>query len=197
LLSSALIEHSTVVKHKRAVRSSSDVDANYRACFTRPENWALRSQVRLVHVDDTVRTLIGLFDELVHTYVPACRRLTAASQVNEALPQKSEEVRGPHWMPTELWQFKRQPSERSLYTVLDVTLDMGQHLSASAVLCEARLVGGGLQKLILSENTIFEGHAPRTILSLPTGLDILEGVLGGCKVLIWRRINEELGNGNV
>lgn len=194
LLSHALIEHSNTIKGQHSLRTKRDLDANYRASFTKAENWALRRQVRLVHVDATVHTLIGLFDELVHTYVPKCRRLVAASAVNEALPQASEEVQGAHWLPSQLWEFKRQPSERKLQLPLDLTLDMGQHLSAQAVLCEAFLVGGGLQRLCLLEDTTFEGTTPRTILQLPTGLDVLEGVLGGCKVIIWRHINEELAS---
>ena len=191
LLSHALIEHSNTVRGQKALRSGRDLDANYRACFTRAENWALVRQVRLVHVDGPVRTLIGLFDELVHTYVPKCRRLVATASV-QALPQAMEEVQGAHWLPSQLWEFKRQPSERKLQLPLDLTLDMGQHLTAEAVLCEASLVGGGLQRLCLLEDTTFEGVAPRTILQLPAGLDVLEGVLGGCKVIVWRHINEAL-----
>lgn len=195
LLSSALIEHSNTTKAKHGISTRKQLDANYRACFTRAENWDLRSQVRLIHVEGSVYTLIGLFNERVHSYVPGCRRLTAADTVNEALPQKTEEVTGRHWIPEQLFTFKRQPAERKLQLPLDLTLDMGQHLVAAAVLCEASLVGGGLQRLCLLEDTIFEGSAPRTVLQLPAGIDVLEGLLGGCKVLVWRSINEEETHG--
>ena len=194
LLSTALIEHSNTQRARSVISSKKQLDANYRACFTRAENWALRSQVRLVHVEGSVNTLIGLFDELVHVSVPNCRRLTATGQVNEALPQKSEEVTGDHWLPSQTFSFKRQPAERLLSLCADVVLDMGQHLKAEAVVLEARLLGGGLQRLILQADTVFEGSTPRTILQLPAGLDVLEGLLGGCKVLVWRLINEELGH---
>ena len=196
LLSSALIEHSNTTRGKKAIGSKKDFDLNYRASFTRPENWLMRSQVRLIHADGSVKTLIGLFDELVHISVPGCRRLVAASAVNEALPQANEEVTGEHWLPSSTFTFKRQPSERLLSICSDLVLDMGQHLNAAAVVCTASLVGGGLQKLILAEDTVFEGSTPRTILLLPKGLDVLEGLLGGCKVLLWRQINEELGHGH-
>lgn len=192
LLSHALIEHSNTVRGHKAMRSQKDLDANYRACFTRPDNWILKRQVRLLHVEGNVRTLIGLFDELVHTYVPKCRRLVAAATVQETIPQALEEVQGSHWLPSQLWEFKRQPAERKLQLPLNLVLDMGQHLTAQAVLCEASLIAGGLQRLCLLEDTMFEGTTPRTILQLPAGLDILEGVLGGCKVLIWKEINEEV-----
>ena len=192
LLSSALIEHSNTLKGRHAIRSKHDFNAHYRASFTKPENWALRSQVRLIHVDETVHTLVGLFDELVHTYVPGCRRLVAASTVNEGLPQKAEEVYGKHWLPGDLLSFKKQPAERSLKLTTQLVLDMGQHLACAEVACTAHLVGGGLQRLCLDEDTIFEGHTPRTILQLPAGLDVLEGLLGGCKVLLWKHINEQV-----
>lgn len=195
LLSSALIEHSNTTRHRKAITSKTDFNQHYRASYTNPENWAMKAQVRLVHVDGAVCTLIGLFDELVHTYIPGCRRLVAAPSVNVALPQRAENVTGRHWIPEQRFEFKRQPSERKLQIVLDLVLDMGQHLGAKAVLCEASLVGGGLQRLCLLEDAVFEGDTPRTILQLPTGLDVLEGVLGGCKVLIWRQISEEAAGG--
>lgn len=191
LLSTALIEHSNTARGKKLITTYKDFDLNYRASFTQPENWLLRAQVRLIHADRNVLTLIGLFDELVHKTVPGCRRLVATSQVNEALPQRGEEVTGEHWMPSQIFAFKQQPSERKVQIISDLVLDMGQHLTAQTVSCEASLVGGGMQRLCLLEDTVFEGNAPRTILQLPKGLDILEGLLGGCKVLVWRQIREE------
>lgn len=191
LLSTALIEHSNTARGKKALSTKHDFDANYRASFTQPENWILKSQVRLSHRGGNLFTLIGLFDELVHKSVPRCRRLVAASRVNEALPQAAEEVTGDHWLPSQVFTFKQQPAERKLRIISDLTLDMGQHLTAATVSCEASLVGGGLQRLCLLEDTVFEGSTPRTILQLPAGLDILEGLLGGCKVLVWRQIKEE------
>lgn len=196
LLSTALIESANLTKGRHGVRSKADWNDHYRASYTRPDNWALRSQVQLIHVDGTVHTLVGLFDELVHTYIPGCRRLTATTTANEALPRKVEEVKGEHWLPGHTLSFKRQPSERTLELVADLVLDMGQHLRSEAVLCTASLVGGGLQRLCLRQDTLFEGNTPRTVLALPAGLDVLEGVLGGCKVLLWRQIQEEVARGH-
>lgn len=191
LLSSALIEHSNTARSKKALGSKHDFDLNYRASFTQPENWLLKAQVRLSHKDENIYTLIGLFDELVHKTVPGCRRLIATSVRNEALEQRAEEVTGDHWLPSQTFSFKRQPTEHKVQIICDLTLDMGQHLAAATVSCEAWLVGGGLQRLCLLEDTVFEGNAPRTILQLPKGLDVLEGLLGGCKVLVWKQIKEE------
>jgi len=190
LLTGALLEQAS-----RTPKKARSPNENYRACFTKPENWLLVGQVRLVHVEGSVYTLIGLFNEQIHKTVPKCRWLTAAATIDSALPQKSEEVRGKHWLPDEVLGFKQRQAERKLILVVDLILDMGQHLRAGAVVCEAHLLGGGLQRLTLWEDTVFEGTTPRTILRLPAGLDVLEGLLGGCKVLVWRSINEELAHG--
>ena len=193
LLEAALIEHGNTLRGKRALRTPQDFDSNYRVCFTRPENWTLRMQVQLVHAEGNVRTLVGLFDEFIHNTVPRCRRLVAASTTNPDLPRSSEEVTGDHWLPRDTLFFKQKPPERTLELVADLDLEMGQHLCAQAALLKASLVGGGIQRLILQEDTVFEGTTPRTILSLPVGLDILEGLSSLCKAAVWRAMSEQLG----
>ena len=189
LLTTAVIEHGNTIRDKKTIRTRKDWDANYRASFKAPENWALVAQVQLVHVEDNVRTLVGLFNELSHITVPRCRRLVAATDKNGELPLKIEEVTGEHWLPHTAWCIKHMPTQRKLEICVDLELDMGQSLLAEAVLCEAWLFGGGLQRLSLQTDTIFEGHAPRTILSLPKGLDVLEGLSKECKIETWEIIN--------
>ena len=192
LLEAALIEHGNVLRGKRALRTPSDYDSNYRASFTKPDNWQLCSQIRLIHAEDNVLTLIGLFDEFKHIRVPRCRRLVAAHEHNPALSQSSEQVYGDHWLGAERLTFKHKPVERKLDLVADLTLEMGQHLEAQTVEIEALLVGGGLQRVVLVEPTIFEGQTPRTILQLPKGMDILEGLSSMCKQVLWRQIGDLL-----
>lgn len=189
LLNHAVIEHGNTIRDKKTLRTRKDWDANYRASFRSPENWVLRSQVQLVHIEGTVSTLIGLYDELVHCSVPRCRRLVAASAKRESIEFKVEQVTGEHWLPRTAWQLRHTPTERKLEVLLNLELDMGQSLTAEAVLCEAWLVGGGLQRLCLQADTVFEGNAPRTILSLPAGLDVLEGMSKESKVEAWETIN--------
>ena len=100
-----------------------------------------------------------------------------------------EHVTGEHWLPAQAWAFRHQPTERKLEILLNLELDMGQSLCAEAVVCEAWLVGGGLQRLCLRADTLFEGNAPRTILSLPAGLDVLEGMSRESKIEAWEIIN--------
>lgn len=188
ILTTAVIEHGNVIRDKKTIRTKKDWDANYRASFRAPENWLYAAQVQLVHVEGNVQTLIGLYDELLHCSVPRCRRLVAASDKREGA-FRVEHVTGDHWLPQQAWSFKHVPTERKLEVLLPIELDMGQSLVAEAVPCEAWLVGGGLQRLCLLEDTIFEGNAPRTILSLPKGLDILEGMSKESKVGAWENIN--------
>ena len=191
LLNHAVIEHGNVIRDKKTIRTRKDWDANYRASFKSPENWVFKSQVQLIHAEGNVQTLIGLYDELVHCSVPRCRRLVAASSKREGVEYKVELVTGEHWLPRQAWSFKHIPTERKLEVLLDLELDMGQSLTAELVLCEAWLVGGGLQRLCLKQDTVFEGNAPRTILSLPEGLDVLEGMSKESKVEAWEVINGE------
>ena len=189
LLTTATIEHGNVIRDKKTIRTRKDWDANYRASFRAPENWSLCAQVQLVHVEGSVRTLIGLYDELNHISVPRCRRLVIAPKKRASFPFKVEEVTGDHWLPQRAWSLKHEPTHRKLQLVLNLELDMGQSLLAEAVLCTAWLVGGGLQRLCLNQDALFEGNTPRTLLTLPEDLDILEGLSKECKIEIWETIN--------
>lgn len=189
LLTFATIEHGNVIRDKKTIRTRKDWDANYRASFRQPENWVLKAQCQLVHVEGSVHTLIGLYDELVHVSVPRCRRLVAAVEKREGLEFKMEQVSGEHWLPAKAWHLRHEPTQRKAEVLLNLELDMGQSLVAEAVLCEAWLVGGGLQRLCIKQDTIFEGNTPRTIMTLPEGLDVLEGMSKECKIEAWETIN--------
>ena len=187
----AKVEQNNSHRTKRAIGSKREFDTSYRASF-RAENWQLCAQVQLVHAHENIRTLVGLFDELVHCSVPGCRRLTATTQRNPALGLKMEEVMGAAWLPEVAWKLRQQATERKLELVADLQLDLGQHLHAEAVLCTAWLVGGGLQRLCVTQETRFEGNVPRTILCVPEGLDVLEGLTHECKAALWEQVQEEV-----
>ena len=189
LLTSATIEHGNTVRGKKSLRTAKDWDANYRASFRAPENWLLHAQVQLVHVEGSLNTLICLYNELVHISVPRCRRLVAAPDKSDTLPFRVEQVSGDHWLPRHAWTVRHEPTEKHVEVLLNLELDMGQSLQAEAVACDAWLFGGGLQRLCLQVDTIFEGNTPRTILALPASLDILEGLSRECKVEAWEAIN--------
>ena len=174
---------------KKVVATRRDWDENYRASFRAPENWALHGQAQLIHVEDNVRTLIGLYDDLRHVKVPRCRKLVRCTERREDLPLLLEEVTGSQWLPSEAWTLRHRPTTRSVEFLTDLELDMGQSLVVECVLVVAHLVGGGLQRLCLKEDTMFSGTTPRTMLSLPAGLDILEGLSNQCKINLWKEIN--------
>ncbi len=189
LLNKALIEHGNVIRDKKSIRTKKDWDANYRASFRAPENWVFKAQVQLVHAGSNIRTLIGLFDEFHHISVPKCRRLVATEEKRAEAPFKIEEVYQDHWLPADTWKHLLQPTEHKVEVILNLELSMGQSLTCEAVLCEAWLVGGGLQRLCLKEDTVFEGSTPRTILCLPAGLDVLEGMSRESKMEAWEVLN--------
>lgn len=191
LLTDALIQQNNSHRTKRALATKHDWDANYRASFKDPANWLLASQVELIHVEGNVHTLIGLYDELLHKTVPKCRRLVASSKRNEALPFSMEHVQGDLWLPSQALLIRRQPTERTVEVIWNLELDLGQALKAELVICRASLVGGGLQRLCLMQETLFEGNTPRTVLQLPAGLDVLEALSLECKKAIWNLVRVE------
>ena len=186
LLTTAQIEASG---KRKVVASKKDWDENYRASFRAPENWAVLQQVEIVHVQGNVRTLIGLYDDLRHVRVPRCRKLVRCEERIVGLPFAIEEVTGPHWLPAEAWTLRQQPTSSTRELVGNLQLEMGQILEASYVMATAHLVGGGLQRFCLQEDTTFVGVMPRTVLHLPAGLDILEGLTTACKANIWKELN--------
>lgn len=186
LLTTAQIEASG---KRKVVASRKDWDENYRASFRAPENWAILQQVEIVHVQGNVRTLIGLYDDLRHVKVPRCRKLVRCEERIVGLPFAIEEVSGPHWLPAEAWTLRQQPTSATRELVADLELEMGQLLQAQAAVCLAHLVGGGLQRFCLQADTVFTGLMPRTILTLPAGLDILEGLSTSCKASLWKELN--------
>ena len=100
LLTTATIEHGNVIRDKKTIRTKKDWDANYRASFRQPENWLPQAQVQLVHVEGSLNTLIGLYNELVHITVPRCRRLVVTPDRSESLPFRVEQVTGSQWLPS-------------------------------------------------------------------------------------------------
>lgn len=166
-----------------------------RAFFTNPENWNLNAQVQLVHTHENVETLIGLFDEFLHTLAPDARRLVACTTRRLDKAVRVERVTGTHWLGDELSELKRQPTVLSVPLIVPIDLSMGQLLHAAPVLATAHLSHGGMTRLTLDEATIFEGRTPREILSLPKGIDVLEGLSGECKRNVWAAVNIEMQNG--
>jgi len=188
LLSTALAE--ATPPKRRGKHTPGLGRGNEREVFTKPENWYRVGQVQLVHRGSHIDTLLGLFDELRHVSALDVRRLVAT---HEALPEhKIEYVTADHWLGED---FKTKPEapEREIALSLPIILEMGQTLAA-ALPCfvTAHLSHGGISYLTLDAATTFHGRTPREILSLPKGINILEGLTHECRVRVWGAVQIEL-----
>jgi len=194
LLSTAQLEAGQRTKRNRAAAGSMYVPQNQRARFTDPASWSLVGQTQLVHAEGSVHTLIGLFDEYRHIDRADARKLVAADRINPTMNPKVEYVTGDSWLGRTQLEARRKTPDRKIQLVEDLILDMG--VSAPAVVLEISLVGGGVSRAVLTQTTRFESFTPRTILSLPAGLDILEGLTRGTKERIWQEVQKVLGAGD-
>ena len=162
-----------------------------REVFTRPENWAFVGQVQLVH-RGVFDTLLGLFDELRHVSATDARRLVATHETKGEAT--IEYVTGDNWIG-EGFHAKREPTERTVLLALPIELDLGQKLMASLpCLVTAHLSHEGMTYLTLDDGVVFHGKTPREILSLPKGMNILEGLTHECRQKVWTAVQIELLN---
>lgn len=184
LLSEALLQAGQTTRRPTRPLSPS------RLAFADPLQWISSGQVALVHREGSVETLVGLFDEFHHLSSRSARKLVA-TQLGTMKP-RIEYVTGDHWIGKALEQKRKQPDSK-VQIVEDLLLDMG--VSAPAVVCECVIVGGGVARVTLTETTRFEAFTPRTILFLPAGMDVLEGLSRGTKERVWTEVKRILGIG--
>lgn len=167
-----------------------------RLAFTDPANWLPTGQVQLVHRGQsfdgsaTVETLVGLFDEFKHATSRSARKLIASQRLGEVKP-RLEYVTGTEWLPATTLEAKRQKPDTRLQVCEDLVLDMG--VSSPAVLLEVQMVGGGIARAVLSQETRFESFTPRTVVILPAGLDVLEALTRPTKERLWAEVQTVLG----
>jgi len=186
LLSEALLQAGQTTARRPAPGSL----AASRLAYSDPANWRASGQVAIIHREDNVETLIGLFDEFLHASNKSARKLVA-TQLGTMKP-RIEYVAGEHWIGKTIAANKAAPSTK-IEVIEDLILDMG--VSAPAVVCQCSIVGGGIARVVLADATRFEAFTPRTILLLPAGMDVLEGLSRGTKDRIWREVQRTLGLG--
>lgn len=181
------------VSERRSAPKSPDgraraLAARARSHFTDPDNWSLRQQVQLVHREGNIETLVGIFDDFRHAWVAGARRLIAA-QLNPNMKPAIEYVYGDHWIGQAL-EAKRRTPDQVLELCEDLVLDCGPVAHAAVV--SVSLAGGGVSRVCLCGETVFDFHTPRTILLLPRGMDVLEGLTRGTKERIWMEVQRQL-----
>lgn len=191
LLSQALVEQTPP---KRRGKFTPGVGRSHeREVFTKPENWYRTGQVQLVHRGSNIDTLLGLFDEFRHVSAQDVRRLVATH--DSPAEFKTEYVTALHWLGEGFHQTKPEAPEREIALSLPIILDMGQTLAA-ALPCfvTAHLSHGGMSYLTLDDATVFHGRTPREMLSLPKGMNILEGLTHECRQRVWAAVQIEVNN---
>ena len=105
---------------------------------------------------------------------------------------KIEYVTGDQWIG-EGFHTHREPVERTVMLALPLELDLGQKLMASLpCLVTAHLSHAGMTYLTLDDAVAFHGRTPREILSLPKGMNVLEGLTQECKQQVWAAVQTEL-----
>lgn len=159
-----------------------------RTRWTDPDMWQDMGQVQLVYREGSLNVLIGLFNVLHHKRVLGTRKLTFTTVRREETPP-IEYVSGEHWLPSQTMEVKHTPAITIKQAEFKLALDMGVE-SNYEVPVSIHLTGGGVSAITLDEATRFDGFTPRTILFLPEGLDILEGLTHDCKKAIWEAIKE-------
>lgn len=157
-----------------------------RLAWTDPRNWKPTGQVQLIHLEGSVKTLLGLFEEFLH---PTGARRLVATTVDAAVTARIETVTGEYWIPRERWDLTRNRSETKILRVVeDLVLDMG--VSALTAEVDIHLTMNAMSRVCLACDTHFaSGIAlPKNIVILPAGMDILEGLTRDTKERLWQEV---------
>jgi hypothetical protein len=173
---------------KAAKRSAPPGQMRLDSTFKNPDNWTLVGVVKLVHQDTEsgLITLCGDFLEHLHKGMRARKleRIEPDLTPIVGLPQKVEYV-------TDRWYIERisrpipTPGRVLYFTVtLDRRLEGGLGAREGPLLVSA-VRGEGIARAELgAEGARFATADGRTILYLPAGLDVLEGLTRECKIKI-------------
>ena len=153
--------------------------------FHRPENWARRRGIALVHKE--TQTLLGNFSEYVHVKVKGCRKLD-----RESVPlavTATEEVSGPWWIGEEYRQHEKRPSwHERRRAIIDLHFEeLG--VVAACVEVDACLSYGAVARVELVASTQFMSTDRKTVLMLPAELNVLDVMHLDDKLRLRKEIN--------
>lgn len=148
--------------------------------YKNPENWQPWSNVTLVHqTAGGVDTILGFFTSFKHRTVLGARKLIRGP-ADPLLGHETEFVTDP-WYVTEARGYHSEPSSELHFPVsLRLVLDDGLASEGEHTLHVGATRGVGIRRAVL--DTAVRLSAGGTILYLPAGLDILDGLDHGCKV---------------
>lgn len=155
-----------------------------------PANWQPWANVTLVHQAREpntapfavgVDTILGFFISYRHVSVLGARKLIRGS--DPLLGQEIEYVTDPWYLHNSEEKYRSEPStDIHFVTMLHIVLDDGIESDGEHLVQVNATRGVGIKRVCL--DTAIRLSGPRTILYLPAGLDILDGLAKECKLKI-------------
>lgn len=145
-----------------------------------PANWEPWANVTLVHRAE-IDSILGFFISYKHRTVLGARKLIRGS--DPLLGQEIEYVTDPWYLHNSEERYRSEPStDLHFVTMLHIVLDDGLSGEGEHPVNVNATRGVGIKRVCL--DTAIRLSGPRTILYLPAGLDILDGLSRECKIKI-------------
>lgn len=145
-----------------------------------PSNWEAWSNVTLVHRAE-IDSILGFFISYKHRTVLGARKLVRGS--DPLLGQEIEYVTDSWYLHNSEERYRSEPStDVHFVTMLHIVLDDGLSSEGEHPVNVNATRGVGIKRVCL--DTAIRLSGPRTILYLPAGLDILDGLSRECKMKI-------------
>lgn len=162
-------------KRREAPAGIQKLDSLYKD----PANWTPWSNVTLVHQAE-IDTILGFFISYKHVTVIGARKLVR-SPADPLLGHEVEYVTDPWYLHNSEERYKAESSTQLHFTLaLRIILDDGLASEGEHVLHVGATRGVGIARAVLDKAVRLSG--PRTILYLPAGLDIIDGLARECKM---------------
>ena len=191
LFAEAIAQIRPPVRRHGDKRKLPDPDAiDPRALYTNPSNWRQGRGIALIHEETS--SLLGTFQEYLHTSEPGTRRLVLTSA---PIPvSATERVSGDWWISAHHEVASPQSWHERRTVILPISLDL---LGVQSPLVEisVHLSYGSIARIELVEATTFAQIAgqPDQLLELPAGANILPVMGQDSKIAV----RVELGKGEV
>lgn len=182
LVAAAVIRLESKPQPKALRRDAPAGQQRLDSLYKEPENWKVSRNVTLIHQADNIATLVGTFLEYRHVSIGSARKLLASAP-DETLPTAIEYVSDP-WYIARVQRPLPIPT-RNMQFGIDHPWELEGGLKAGTCsLAVSAVRGEGIARAELSAPTRFASENGRTILYLPPGLDVLEGLTRECKLRI-------------
>lgn len=170
-------------KKPKAVEPVEKVDP--RATYTKPENWVAGRSITLIHME--TQTVLGVFVEWLHRWVPDTRRLVRAEEGSTSI--QVEYVSGQWGAPSPVAKEAYLTGSRRIELVLPVILS---EPSVGAI-CEVSVVLDGTAVLrveTVGQQAFYSAAHNGDFLVLPLGTNIFPVMTYATKADLYDRIQK-------